>query len=84
MASSKRTLLSVFSKIGIIAAIAVAFLISLTGTVYLSLRSVEVQVPDIVGKNRWAGEAELAKAGLNIRKRAERYSAEAKPDTILD
>lgn len=74
---------SAFGKLGIIIAIGLTFLFGMTGTVYLSLRSPEVQVPNILGKDRQAAEDELSKAGLNMRVRATRYSADAKPDTIL-
>ncbi|MFN2456012.1 MAG: PASTA domain-containing protein [Pyrinomonadaceae bacterium] len=76
--------LPVLSKIGIICGVGVAFILGLTGTVYLSLRSSEVSVPDILGKNYLTGEEMLDGAGLNIRKRASRFSPDAKPDTILD
>lgn len=78
------TLLAILGKIGVIAAIAVAFTTGLLGTVYFSMRSPEVQVPEIVGKNRFDGEMTLEDAGLHIRVRASRYSSEAKADTILD
>jgi hypothetical protein len=72
------------SRLGIILAVAIAFLTGLAGTVYLSLRSPEVKVPDVVGKDMVSGEALLNDSGLNIRKRASRYSPEARPNTILD
>jgi hypothetical protein len=76
--------LSALSKIGIVIAIAVAFLFGLAGTVYLSLRSPEVQVPDVKGKDRVTAEAALDGVGLHMKVRATRFSPEAKPDTILD
>lgn len=75
--------LSAVGKIGIVIAIGLAFLFGMTGTVYLTLRSPEVTVPNILGKDRSAAEDELSKAGLNIRVRATRYSADTKPDTVL-
>jgi hypothetical protein len=75
--------LSAVGKVGIIIGIAVAFLFGLTTTVYLSLRSSEVKVPDVVGKDRVAAENALGDSKLNIRVRATRPSADAKPDTIL-
>ncbi|MER3427551.1 MAG: hypothetical protein C4334_05535 [Pyrinomonas sp.] len=60
------------------------FLVGLVGTVYLSLRSPEVSVPNLVGRNRWDGEAELEKVGLKMRVRVTRPSLKVKPDTILD
>lgn len=78
------TLLAILGKIGVVAAIAVAFTTGLLCTVYFSMRSPEVQVPEIVSKNRFDGETTLEDAGLHIRVRASRYSSEAKADTILD
>ncbi|HEY0006027.1 MAG TPA: PASTA domain-containing protein [Pyrinomonadaceae bacterium] len=75
--------LSAFGKIGIIIAIAVAFVFGLAGTVYLSLRSPEVKVPDVLGQNRLAAEEAIHNAGLNIRVRATRAVADAKPDVII-
>lgn len=83
MGFAKQTL-QALGKVGIILAIGVAFLSGLAGTVYLSLRSAEVKVPDIVGKDRMAGEAALNDAGLHLRQRGARYSADAQPNTILD
>jgi beta-lactam-binding protein with PASTA domain len=74
---------SAFGRLGTIIAIALAFLLGMAGTVYLSLRSPEVKVPSIIGKDRQAAEDELGRAGLNIRVRATRYSADAKPNTVL-
>jgi len=63
--------------------IAVAFLFGVVSTVYLSLRSPEVKVPDIVGKDRFEAEKILANADLNFRVRATRPSNQVKPDTVL-
>jgi len=63
--------------------IAIAFLFGLATTVYLSLRSPEVKVPDVVGKNRFEAEKVLADADLNFRVRAIRPSNQSKPDTVL-
>jgi hypothetical protein len=76
--------LSALSKIGIIIAIAVAFIFGLGGTIYLSLRSPEVKVPDIKGKDRMTAESALDGAGLHMRVRATRFSPDAQPDTIID
>ena len=76
--------LSALSKIGIIIAIAVAFIFGLGGTIYLSLRSPEVKVPDVKGKDRMTAETALDDAGLHMRVRATRFSPDAKPDTIID
>lgn len=74
---------SVFRSIAIIIAIALVFLFGVATTVYLSLRSPEVQVPDVVGKNRFEAERILAEADLKFRVRATRPSNEAKPDTVM-
>jgi hypothetical protein len=76
--------LSALSKIGIIIAIAVAFIFGLGGTIYLSLRSPEVKVPDVKGKDRMTAETALDGAGLHMRVRATRFSPDARPDTIID
>lgn len=64
-------------------AIAVVFLFGVATTVYLSLRSPEVKVPDIVGKDRNEAEKILADADLKFRVRATRPSNQAQPDTVL-
>jgi hypothetical protein len=79
-----RRVLPALGRIGIICGVAIAFILGLIGTVYLNLRSSEVQVPDVLGKNYIAGEEALGDAKLNIRKRASRYAPDTKPDTILD
>lgn len=63
--------------------IAVAFLFGVVSTVYLSLRSPEVKVPDLVGKDRFEAEKILADADLNFRIRATRPSNQVKADTVL-
>ncbi|MBA2646348.1 MAG: PASTA domain-containing protein [Pyrinomonadaceae bacterium] len=78
------TVLSALGRLGMIGAIMAAFGVGLAGTIYLSLRSPEVEVPDIVSKDRFDGEATLRDSGLNVRIRASRYKADAKPGTILD
>ena len=74
---------SVFRSIAIIVAIALVFLFGVATTVYLSLRSPEVQVPNVVGKNRFDAEKILADADLKFRVRATRPSTEAQPDTVM-
>lgn len=76
-------LLSIIRRITTIIVIAIAFLFGVVTTVYLSLRSPEVKVPDIVGKDRFEAEKILADADLNFRVRATRPSNQAKPDTVL-
>jgi len=70
-------------RIGIVALIAITFLFGLTATVYLSLRSSEVKVPEVVGKDRFEAERILAKAELNFRVRATRPSNQVNADTVL-
>lgn len=82
MSFGKRAL-SVLGRLGIIIAIAVAFLFGLGATIYLSLRTSEVKVPDIIGKDFLAAETVLGDAGLNVRKRATRPTGD-KPNVILD
>lgn len=77
-------ILSAFGKLGIVALIAVAFAFGLLATVYLSLRSPNIQVPDVVAKTYFDGEKVLDKAGLDIRERAKRYKPDVQPGVILD
>lgn len=76
-------LTSVFRSVAIVIAIALVFLFGVATTVYLSLRSPEVKVPDVVGKNRFDAEKILADADLKFRIRATRPSNEAQPDTVM-
>jgi hypothetical protein len=76
-------ILSALRRLGIVIAIAVVFLFGLATTVYLSLRSPEVKVPDVVGKDRFEAEHILGDAGLNYRVRATRPSNQLKADTVL-
>ena len=76
-------IVSIIRRIAIVIAIAVAFIFGVGSTVYLSLRSPEVTVPDIIGKDRFEAEKILADADLNFRVRANRPSNQAKPDTVL-
>jgi beta-lactam-binding protein with PASTA domain len=75
--------LSALRRLSIAIAIAIVFLFGLATTVYLSLRSPEVTVPDVVGKDRFEAEKVLGSAGLNFRVRATRPSGEMKADTVL-
>lgn len=81
--SYARQALTVTKRILIVIGIAIAFGLGLVGAIYLSLRSSETRVPDIVGKDRAAAETTISDAGLNFRVRATRPTAEAKPDTVL-
>ena len=74
---------SVIRSIAIVIAIAAVFLFGVATTVYLSLRSPEVQVPNVVGKDRFEAERILADADLKFRVRATRPSNEAQPDTVM-
>ena len=78
-----RQTLTVLKRIAIVIGIAIAFTLGLLGAIYLSLRSSETKVPDIVGKDRNSAETTISNAGLNFRVRATRASSEAKPDTVL-
>jgi hypothetical protein len=75
--------LSALRSLGIVIAIGVAFLFGLATTVYLSLRSPAVTVPEVVGKDRFVAENELQAAGLNFRVRAFRPSRQIKSDTVM-
>lgn len=74
--------LSTLRRLSIAIAIAILFLFGLGSTVYLSLRSPEVTVPDVMGKDRFEAERVLGSAGLNFRVRATRPS-QLKADTVL-
>lgn len=74
---------SIFRSIAIVIAIAVVFLFGVATTVYLSLRSPEVTVPDVVGKDRFEAEKILAEADLKYRVRAYRPSNQSQPDTVV-
>ena len=74
---------SVFRSIAIVIAIAVVFLFGVATTVYLSLRSPETTVPDVVGKNRFEAEKILAEANLKFRVRASRPTDQAQRDTVM-
>jgi beta-lactam-binding protein with PASTA domain len=75
--------LSALRGIGIVVLLAIAFLFGLATTVYLSLRSPEVTVPEVVGKDRYEAERILVQADLNFRVRATRPSNQVKADTVL-
>lgn len=79
-----RNILSAFGKLGVVALIAVAFAFGLLMTVYLSLHSPDISVPEVVNQSYFDGEKTLAKAGLDIRERAKRYKPGVQPGTILD
>jgi beta-lactam-binding protein with PASTA domain len=75
--------LSALRRISIVIAIAVVFVLGLTMTVYLSLRSPEVKVPNVMGKERYDAERVLGEAGLNFRVRAVRPNSQLSANTVL-
>lgn len=76
-------ILSGFRSIAIVFAIAAVFLFGVATTVYLSLRSPETKVPEVIGKDRFEAEKILAEADLKFRVRATRPSNQVQPDTVL-
>ena len=83
MTSTVRQILLIIKRVVIVIGIAIAFSLGLLGAIYLSLRSSETRVPDVVGKDRASAESTIEDAGLNFRVRATRATAEAKPDVVL-
>jgi beta-lactam-binding protein with PASTA domain len=75
--------LSALRRLSIVIAIAIVFVFGLATTVFLSLRSPEVTVPDVVGKDRFEAERVLGEAGLNFRVRATRPSNQVNANTVL-
>ena len=78
-----KTGFSAFGKLSAVAILATAFFAALLGVLYFALRSPEVKITSIVGKDKTAGEQEFTAMGLKIRQRATRFSQE-KPNTILE
>ncbi len=74
---------SIVGRLSVILILLGAFFFGLGGTLFMALRSPEVQVPQVVGKDKLEGEKELEAMGLKIRQRATRFSQE-KPNTILE
>jgi len=83
MAPTVRQILLILKRIVIVMGIAVAFSLGLVGAIYLSLRSSETRVPNVIGKDEKSAEETISDAGLNFRVRARRVTSEAKPDTVL-
>lgn len=75
--------LSAFGKLGVVLVLLAAFVAGMGGVMLLALRSPEVKVPQVVGKEFLEGEKELAQFDLKIRRRSDRFSQE-KPNTILE
>ncbi len=84
LASLTQGILRALGRLGVVALSATLFVVGIGAAVYLSLRSPEVNVPKVVGNDRFSAEDALGQAGLNMRVRASRYSPNAKADTILD
>ena len=76
-------ILSVVRSIAIVIAIGAVFLFGVATTVYLSLRSPETKVPNVIGKDRYEAEKILAEADLKARVRAYRPSNQTKSDIVL-
>ncbi|MDQ2747097.1 MAG: PASTA domain-containing protein [Acidobacteriota bacterium] len=74
---------SAFGKLFIVIALAGTFIVGMIGVVYVSLQGNVMKVPEITGKDYAESEKELTAMGLQIKRRAERYSTE-KPNTILE
>ncbi|MGI8555367.1 MAG: PASTA domain-containing protein [Pyrinomonadaceae bacterium] len=78
-----KTGISAIGKLLIVVALAGTFLVGAISVFYLSLRGDAVKVPEVVGKDFYASENEMAALGLKLKKRATRYSQE-KPNTVLE
>jgi hypothetical protein len=79
-----RNILAALGKISILGLILFAFAFGLAGTVYLSLRSPNVEVPDVTNKSLRDGETALEATGLSVRERAKRFKSGVEPGVILD
>src|ERR1044072_4955821 len=75
--------LSAVRRVVVVIAIAIVFVFGLASTVFLSLRSPEVTVPDVVGKDRFEAERVLGASGLNFRVRSTRPSNQMQADTVM-
>ena len=78
-----KTGISALGRFFIVLALAGAFIVGMVSVVYMSLRGEEVQIPEVVGKDFYQSEKDLAALGLKVKKIASRYSEE-KPNTILE
>lgn len=78
-----KTGFSAIGKLFVVIALAGAFIVGLVSVVYMSLKGEQVQIPEVVGKDFYESEKELAALGLKVKKIASRYSEE-KPNTILE
>ena len=75
--------LSALGRLVVIGVLLATFLVGMAGVVYMSLSGSELKVPEIVGKDYYEMEKELAALGLKLAKRADRPSTE-KINTILE
>jgi len=75
--------ISAVAKLAALGLLVGAFIVGLTGVVYMSLQGKAVQVPDVTGKDLGDADKELASLGLKIKKRADRVSQE-KPGTVIE
>jgi len=82
-AVSVRRVIAIATAIIMVIAIGIVFVLGLATTVFLSLRSPEVKVPDVVGKERSEAERVLGEAGLNFRVRKAVPRNQVKADTVL-
>jgi beta-lactam-binding protein with PASTA domain len=74
--------LSAISKLAVVALLLGAFGVGMAGVVYMSLSGTELKVPEIVGKDFYQSEKELAALGLKIKKRADRPSTQPKNEVL--
>lgn len=84
MSSIVKNLSRVIGRIALIAISGALFVAGVLGTIFFSVRSPEVEVPKIVGVDRFTAEETLRQANLEIRERQSRYDPEVKPGTVLD
>ncbi|MFZ1701991.1 MAG: PASTA domain-containing protein [Pyrinomonadaceae bacterium] len=75
--------ISAIGRLIAVGLLGLAFLFGMAGVVYMSLQGEQVQVPEILGKDVPESEKELALLGLQIKKRADRFSNET-PGTIVE
>jgi hypothetical protein len=81
--NTARGLLSTVRRVITVIAIAIVFVFGAATTVILSLRSPEVKVPDVMGKDRFEAERVLEDAGLKFRVRKYRPAGQIKADTVV-
>lgn len=78
-----KRILSIFGKLGVMLILLATFVFGAGGVLLMALRSPEVKVPQVVGKDFFESEKELAALGLKIKKRTDRFSQE-KINTVLE